>query len=483
MQFHRDSGDGVPAAIQADATAMIAGHVARVANGRLDEADTEALRRLFLDNFIVSVWGSTRPWTRQIAQWTRRFAGTGASPVLGGDWFADASVAALVHGTASHSYELDDTHNETLSHPGAAILPAALAVAAATDASRAELFRAVAAGYEAMAMVGAAAGGLETVHRGFHPTAIFGTFGAAAACVALHAYQRDAPVTSELLVRAWGHALSQASGSMQFSAEASGGEVKRVHAGFAARNGVLAAEFALMDAVTAPQLAIEGTYGLVALFGGPLRAVVPSAALRIHEISLKPYACCRLFHSTIDALAELTDNFSMPTAGIREIVISGPQLIADQHMLAKPTSTMAAQYSCPYIVGATLSYGPYRYDAYDEAFLNDPEIRRLAQKVRFEFSEALTQYYPRRFATGARIDLQDGTAQSSVVVDSVGTPARPLSIEQIIAKGDGLASQDPASPVGKKLAVLLWDSAEGSRALAQALAHACTQPAGQGVSV
>jgi 2-methylcitrate dehydratase PrpD len=452
MQFHRDSGDGVPAAIQADATAMIAGHVARVANGRLDEADTEALRRLFLDNFIVSLWGSTRPWTRQIAQWTRRFAGTGASPVLGGDWSADASVAALVHGTASHSYELDDTHNETLS-------------------------------YEAMAMVGAAAGGLETVHRGFHPTAIFGTFGAAAACVALHAYQRGTPVTPELLVRAWGHALSQASGSMQFSAEASGGEVKRVHAGFAARNGVLAAEFALMDAVTAPQLAIEGTYGLAALFGGPLRAVVPSATLRIHEISLKPYACCRLFHSTIDALAELTDNFSMPTAGIREIVISGPQLIADQHMLAKPTSTMAAQYSCPYIVGATLSYGPYRYDAYDEAFLNDPEIRRIAQIVRFEFSEALTQYYPTRFATGARLELQDGTVRSSVVVDSVGTPARPLSIEQIIAKGDGLASQDPASPIGKQLAALLWDNAVGSRALAQALAHAYTQPAGQGVSV
>lgn len=471
MQLHSGSGEGVPATIRAETTAMLAAHVARVANARLDAADTEALRRLFLDNFVVSLWGSTRPWTGQLAQWTRRFAGTGASPVLGGDWSADASVAALVHGTASHSYELDDTHNETLSHPGAAIIPAALAVAAATDASQADLFRAVAAGYEAMAMVGVAAGGLETVHRGFHPTAIFGTFGAAAACVALHAYQNGIPATPEQLVRAWGHALSQASGSMQFSAEASGGEVKRVHAGFAARNGVLAAEFARMDAITAPCLAIEGRYGLAALFGGPLREVVPSERLQIHAISLKPYACCRLFHSTIDALAELTDNFRMPTAEIREIVISGPQLIADQHMLARPTSTMAAQYSCPYIVGATLSYGPYRYDAYGEAFLDDPEIRRIAQMVRFEPSEALMQYYPTRFATGARIQLQDGTARSSVVVDSVGTPAKPLTIEQIIAKGDGLASQDEASPVGKRLAGLLWDEAQGGRALAQAMAR------------
>lgn len=472
MQPHSGSGDRVPATLSAGATATIARHVARVANAQLDAADMEALRRLFLDNFVVSLWGSTRPWTGQIAQWTGRFAGTGTSPVLGGDWTADASVAALVHGTASHSYELDDTHNETLSHPGAAIIPAALAVAAATDASQAGLFGAVAAGYEAMALVGMAAGGLETVHRGFHPTAIFGTFGAAVACVALHAYQRGMPVAPELLVRAWGHALSQASGSMQFSAEASGGEVKRVHSGFAARNGVLAAEFALMDAVTAPALAIEGTYGLAALFGGPLREVVLSDRLQIHAISLKPYACCRLFHSTIDALAQLTDNFHMPTSAIREIVISGPQLIADQHMLAQPTSTMAAQYSCPYIVGATLSYGPYRYDAYGDAFLDDPSIRRIAQRVRFELSETLMQYYPSRFATGARIDLQDGTTRSSVVVDSVGTPAKPLTIEQIIAKGDGLAPKNKATPVGKTLAGLLWDEAQGARALAQALARA-----------
>ncbi|WP_243736731.1 MmgE/PrpD family protein [Cupriavidus sp. L7L] len=227
-----------------------------------------------------------------------------------------------------------------------------------------------------------------------------------------------------------------------------------------------------MDAVTAPVLAIEGTYGLAALFGGPLREVVLSDRLQIHAISLKPYACCRLFHSTIDALAQLTDNFHMPTSAIREIVISGPQLIADQHMLAQPTSTMAAQYSCPYIVGATLSYGPYRYDAYGDAFLDDPSIRRIAQRVRFELSETLMQYYPSRFATGARIDLQDGTTRSSVVVDSVGTPAKPLTIEQIIAKGDGLAPKNKATPVGKTLAGLLWDEAQGARALAQALARA-----------
>jgi 2-methylcitrate dehydratase PrpD len=364
-----------------------------------------------------------------------------------------------------------------LSHPGSAIIAAALAVGAATGASQADLFRAVAAGYEAMALAGAAAGGMETVHRGFHPTSVFGSFGAATACLCLHCCQRGIPVSRELVVKAFGHALSQACGAMQFSVEPSGGEIKRVHAGFGARNGVLAAEFTLMPAVTAPQLAIEGDYGLAALFGGPLRQVKPGATLQIHNISFKPYACCRLFHSTIDALEEVTQGFRTPVASIQEIVVSGPQLIADQHMLARPRSTMAAQYSCPYIVGATLSYGPQRYDAYSDAYLDDPAILGLAAKVRFELSDELAKkYYPTRFATGVRIRLADGHTRSAVVVDSIGTPRKPLDKEQLVAKAKGLAAGDGGISVGARLAEGIWDDRKGARPLADGLAQAAARP-------
>jgi 2-methylcitrate dehydratase PrpD len=155
-------------------TLKIADHIVRIANSQRDQNDTEALRRLFLDNFIVSLWGSTRPAASAIATWSRRFAGSGPSPVLGGDWSTDPSIAALVHGTAGHSYELDDTHDETTSHPACVVISAALAVASVTDASQADLFRAVSAGYEAMALIGKTAGGMDTVHRGFHPTSVFG---------------------------------------------------------------------------------------------------------------------------------------------------------------------------------------------------------------------------------------------------------------------------------------------------------------------
>ena len=468
----RLGGEPVPDPGSVRMTAELADIVARVANTPLSDADTEAVRKLLLDNFIVSLWGSTRPWTREIAQWTKRFAGTGASPVLGGDWSTDPSIAALVHGTAAHSFELDDTHDETLSHPGSAIIAAALSVAAATDASQADLFLALVAGYEAMALLGASAGGMETVHRGFHPTPVFGSFGAATACLCLQVCQRGETVTGESLVAAWGHALSQACGAMQFSDEANGGEVKRVHAGFGARNGVLAAEFALLPAVTSPQRSVEGRYGLAALFGGPLRYVKPAERLQVHNISFKPYSCCRLFHSTIDALREVTDDFSTPVAGIEAIIISGPQLIADQHMQHRPQGSMAAQYSAPFIVGATLAYGPQRYDAYGDEHMDDPAILGIAQKVRFELSEELTrQYYPDHFATGVRIRFTDGSERTSMVVDSIGTPRRPLTREQILAKGDGLTAAE-GRRLGERLQACIWDDSQSGRALAHSLARA-----------
>lgn len=465
---YRLAGEAVADPAGVELTASIPAHVARVANTPLTEADTEAVRKLLLDNFIVSLWGATRPWTRAIAQWTRRFGGTGASPVLGADWLADPSVAALVHGTAAHSYELDDTHDETLSHPGAAIIPAALAVAAAADAPQADLLRALAADYEAMALLGASAGGMETVHRGFHPTSVFGSFGAATACVCLHAWARGEAVTPDGLISAWGHALSQACGAMQFSAEPGGGEVKRVHAGFGARNGVLAAEFAQLPAVTAPRRVAEGTYGLAALFGGPLRHVAPACRLQIHGISFKPYACCRLFHSTIDALREATDGFTMPVDAIERITLSGPQLIADQHMLRRPRGSMAAQYSAPFIVGATLAYGPQRYDAYGDEHMDDAAILAIADKLHFALSEELTRtYYPHRLATAVHLRLADGSERASMVADSLGTPRKPLGTQEILAKGLGLTD---GAATGQRLLAHIWDGHQGGRALAGLLA-------------
>ncbi|MFF0492456.1 MmgE/PrpD family protein [Nocardia sp. NPDC004068] len=454
-------------------TDRLAGHVATVAEAPPTQRDTEIVRRLLLDNFIVSLWGMTRPAAGEVADWARRFAESGTSAVLGRPWTTDPSIAALVHGTASHSFELDDTHNSTASHPGAVVIPVALAVAGEPGPSltRDRFFAAIIAGYEAMALVGEAAGGMAAVHRGFHPTSLFGGFGGAVTALALRAARDGNALDADLVTKAWGLALSQPSGSMQFSVEPTGGEIKRVHAGLGAHNGIRAADFAALAAVTAPRRALEGAYGLAASFGAPPREVLDDTRLRTRQIdalSLKPYACCRLFHSTIDALALATDGFTADPGDLTDILVTGPTLIAEQHM-TPAESSMTAQYSCPYVVGATLAYGPSGYDAYTEEHLDDPRIRKIADLVRFEVDPEMEKtYYPEHFATAVRLTYADGTVREAQVVDSVGTAENPMTVDDIRAKADGLARYGLPG-VADRLAEVIWSDSAGPARLGEAL--------------
>src|SRR5690606_37736037 len=458
---------------ECDLTASLADQIVEIVNRGLADPDIEQVRRLMLDSLGVTLRGAALPWARDIAKWSQRFFGTGTAPVIGTEASAAASVAALVHGTAAHGYELDDTHDETMSHPACTVLPAALAVAAETGASQRHLFVAIAAGYEAMARVGIMAHGLHVIEGGFHPTPIFGSFGAATACVVL-LHGEGRPIDADRLITAWGHALSQTSGTMQFSVDPTGGAVKRLHAGYAARNGVIAAELAMESGIGTPRRSLDGRYGLAKMFGGEIHAAAVSRAaqdpLQIHCISLKPYSCCRIFHSTIDALGEVTEKYSTSVEQIRRIVVRGPQLIEDQHMMRRPRSVMAAQYSCPYLIGASLAYGPSRYDAYSEAHLDDPRILEIADLVHFEYDAELEAMYPKQFPTAVTITFADGSIKTSLVKDSFGTPAKPMTTDQIAEKARNLLMEIDSKVDVDACRRKIWNDATDARTLAAIMA-------------
>lgn len=419
-----------------DRTLAFAEDMVRLGRSPLAAHDQEQVRRLLLDLLGVSLCGSQLPWTKALADWAKPFAGSGKAPVVGTSMKVSPFIAALVNGTAGHGYELDDTHDASMSHPGAVVIPAALAVAAEQGSDQASLLQAIAAGYETMARVGMAANASALIEVGHHPTVMFGAFGAATAAGLLQGL--DAPK----LAMAWGHALSLTGGSMQFSDEPAGTMVKRLHAGYGSQHGVLAASMAVAG-VSAPTRSLDGKYGFLKLFGRNPRPQLlqrgKDEPLQIHNISMKPYSCCRLFHSLIDALEEATDGYTVKIDGARSIMVRGPGVVFDQHMMRRPTSVMAAQYSLPYVVGATLAYGPTRYDSYGEGFHKDRRILALADVVEGEADAEIEKHYPAHFGTAVEITLADGSKRSAKVMDSRGTPARPMSNDDITAKAAGLA--------------------------------------------
>ncbi len=411
----------------------------------LSEEDLAQVERVLYDYSVVAYGGSALPWVQKLHRWAERSAPKGAAQIVGSAAHAPADVAAHLNGAAAHSYELDDTHGMSLSHPGSVVNSAALAVAQERDAALApgELAAAIIAGYEAIGRLGRAAVAAPLMGHGFHPTALLGPFGASVAAGKLLGHGVD-----ELLV-GWGHALSACSGSTQFSQDARGTDIKRLHAGLAARNGVQAAQMADVG-LGAPYDAITGRYGFLALYAATepeLDALQGSASGSrvIHELIFKPYASCGLLHATVDALEIALADLEVTPGSIESIRIGVQQKAIDQHMERRPVSAMSAQYSLPFVVGATLTAGAWDYSVYDR--LEGPqydEILAYGDRVEVYLNEEFERDFPTRGGSEIEVRLVDGTTRSATVRDSLGSPNVPMSVEQLRRKGDGLIGEvDP----------------------------------------
>ena len=412
-----------------DPSLALAAELSALTPTALREADIAHLRYLLLDHCGVVLGGTHRPWISSLIHWATKFDGSGKAVVPGTDRRAAANIAALVAGAAAHSFELDDTHDASMSHPGAVVFSAALAVGAEHESSDLEIFAAIAAGYEAIARIGRAANAARVLGEGFHPTPLFGVFGAVAAAVKLLGGNAGE------IACAWGHALSLAAGSMQFSQVSRGAEIKRMHAGYAAHHGVMAAELA-MQGIDAPRDALHGRFGFLNLYGKvpDVSRLTEKRPLAIHEISLKPYACCRVLHSAVDGLRELMGADGLDAEAVRSITVNGTSKLKEQHMLRRPETPMAAQYSLPFTIGAAIALGPERFDAFDDDNLSLPEILGWADKVEVGFDAQMQEAYPEHFGNEVVITTRGGETRRVRVLDSVGTPERPMGIEQVETK-------------------------------------------------
>ncbi len=431
--------------------------------------DLNQIRNLVLDHLGCCYAGSLLEWGRRMHEWAAPHAGTGNAPLLASQTRLAPGLAAFVNATAAHGLELDDTHDESVSHPGAAVIASSLALAAHHGLGGDRLAAAIYAGYEAVGRVGAATNAAETIELGFHPTSLFVGFGAAAAAAVL------LNLSPKELARGWGLVLSMAGGSMQFSQEPEGTTVKRLHGGYAALHGVMAAEHAGLG-IAGPEQALEGRYGLISNFGADsdlerLNRPHPDGP-EIHRISYKPYPCCRLFHSTLDALAEVTDDFSLDPEDIESIVVGGPDIMVTQHMLRRPTSEMAAQYSLPFTLGAALYHGPASVAGFMGDALEDRRTLAIADRVDAVADPDMQAAFPAHFGSWLELKRRNGETRRSDVLDSLGTPANPMGRADLVAKFDSLTAGDNGID-GADIAARL-DDLQNLRLINPLLAPFCT---------
>src|SRR5262252_2135028 len=205
---------------------------------RYEDLPAEVVRRAkdcIADTVAAIICGSALPWSRIIIRYAERTGPGGRSHILGSAGPAVlAPAAALANGALAHAFELDSlTRPGAGAHPGATVLPPALAVAQECGADGRGLIAAFVAGNEVMIRIGRATGHTNGA-RGFHAPGTTGPFGAAVA--AGHLLRLDASGMANAL----GIAGSLCGGLLEF-ASGNGGMVKRLHLGRASEAGVLAA--------------------------------------------------------------------------------------------------------------------------------------------------------------------------------------------------------------------------------------------------
>ncbi len=351
-----------------------------------------------------------------------------------------AAGAVLANATLAHGLDFDDTREDAIVHTGCVAVTSALAVGEAVGATARQALEALIAAVEVMCRVGLAVPGAFHA-RHFHPTAITGSFAAAAAAGRLYGLSEDA------LARAFGICGSQASGIIEYLAD--GSWTKRLHAGWAAHGGVVAALLARAG-FTGPETVLEGTHGLYAAFAGGhdparLRALLDGLGREweLGQLTLKPYPCGSIAQPYMDCARRLRARHDLRPDDIRAVrcrTAAGPVPRLWEPLAAKhaPPNGYAAKFSLPYLVATVLVRGRAGLAEFTDDAVRDKVVLRLAERVTYELDPAID--YPRQFVGDVEVTLVDGRVLRERQDRPRGGPDAPLTREEIEAKFRGNAA-------------------------------------------
>ncbi|MFQ5692661.1 MAG: MmgE/PrpD family protein, partial [Nitrospinota bacterium] len=277
----------------------------------------EKAKSAFLDILGIALASSGMPFGRDVIALAEDLGKGEEASVVGSGLRLPAANAALANGTLGHGLDYDDTHAESVIHTSACVVPSALAAAEACGADGKALLTAAVAGWEVLIRLGLVCPG-QFHDRGFHATAVCGPF--ATSLVAGKAWGSPA----DQMVHALGICGSMAAGSMEFLTD--GAWTKRLHPGWAAHSGLVAARMARRG-FSGPREIFEGRFGFYNLYvgrNGDKRDLSRLTAglgeeWKTLELDQKPFPCCHFTHAFIDAALFLREEHRIDPAEIESV--------------------------------------------------------------------------------------------------------------------------------------------------------------------
>jgi 2-methylcitrate dehydratase PrpD len=431
----------------AGATGALVGFVSAL---RFDELSPEIrhyARRHLMDTVGVMIAGAGGEVATRAEAMLASVRPAGGVAVPGRARRADLLDAAFLGGTAAHGIELDDGYRQGSVHPGCAVVPAVLALAQKKETSGKALIAALVAGYETVTAIGRACHP-DLRQRGFHPTGAVAVLGAAMAAGKLRG------LSALQLANALGLGASSAAGLFAFVN--GGADIKRLHAGHAAREGLQAALLA-EQGIEGPPHVIEARDGFMQAFAfGRVRSIElpPAVPFGITDCYIKPYPCCRHIQPAVEALIGLLTDEKIATEDVQR-VDTETYRIAAAHAETGWDDFASAQLSFPYLMALGLKFRAIKLEHFSEQQRRDPELAALAAKVRVTAPPAIDRLYPK--LRPARVTLTTARGTFTRQADeALGSRLLPLDDQGLQVKFHALVEPVLGAARTARLAHGLW---------------------------
>jgi 2-methylcitrate dehydratase PrpD len=393
----------------------------------LSEEVSEKSKQHVLDTFAAMISGAELPPGKVALGFAKEYGGKEVATVVASNTVCGALEAAMVNGVLAHSDETDDSNGPSHSHPGCAVIPAALAAGERFGISGNQFLRAVALGYDVGCRFTIVLGGQRYENESHFSTHSIATiFGAAAAagCAAnLNAKQM------RLML---GYAAQQCSGLTSWRRDSEHVQKAFVFGGMTARSGLTSA-LVVHSGWTGVEDILSGTDNFFEAFNSHAdpAGLVDKLGERyeITRTDIKKWTVGSPIQAVLDAMVILLERHHFNADQVKSLAVhlAPPEALTvnNREMPDICVQHMAAVM----LADKTVTFR----SAHDQARMKDPVVLRERAKVQLVPDEALSRFLPTR-ASKVEITLMDGT-QLSEEVDAVrGTAKNPMSHDEVIAK-------------------------------------------------
>jgi 2-methylcitrate dehydratase PrpD len=410
---------------------------------------SEKAKHHILDTIAAMVSGSRLKTGELAIKFIQTQGGTAECQVIGSKFLTTAINAAMVNGFSAHADETDDSHAPSFTHPGCAIVPAALAMAERENSSGEAFLRAVVLGYDVSSRIARVMSLVPCQIQGFSTHAIGPLFGATAAAASL----------AKLNTRQVRHALAytgqQASGITSWPRDEEHIEKAFVFAGMGARNGVTSVLF-VQNGFTGEDDIFSGPNNFLELFC-PAKSEIPKWIDNLgiyYEISIaniKKFSVGSPIQAAAEAMTILVAKYGLTADKIKGIDVHLPPQCA----LIVNNRSMP-DVNCQYIVSVILLDGSLTFKACESyERMSDPKVREVQSRVNLIGDSKFADQERQRPGL-VRVHLTDGRTLEEFVPAVRGTFDNPMTRSEVEAKSLDLLQDILGSDRAKKLIDSIW---------------------------